>query len=227
MTAAVSIDEFDDLPRRARIVGAQIPPAQRCAPIWDGPVRRGEHTPHNPMVWLLGASGGVGVSSLTRSIAYAGDCGRAWPSRIGPREDSPLIVIVARTTMHSLRHAHDLLLQHGAGATPEGTTVLGVAAVADSDRPLSTPIRSQLHVLSSLAGALWHVPWIEPWRVLEPHALPEWGPNSVPAAAKKRWRGGEDVAHTPPPPVIELYHRIQTAAHERITAMTHGKDTTR
>ncbi|MFC9556051.1 DUF6668 family protein [Rhodococcus sp. NPDC056960] len=216
MSIALPVDDFDDLPRRPRIVGAQLPPRGRCAPIWNGPVHAGEFSPPSPMVWLLGATGGAGVSVLTRSLAYAGDCGRSWPSHVGPEAQSPLVIIVARTTMHGLTCAHDLLLQHAAGGTPQGVDVLGAITVADSDRPLSKPVRHHIGLITSLAGACWDVPWIEPWRVMRHNELPAWGPGSTIPATK---RDRSDHRKVPPAPVIDLYDRIRAAARERITTL--------
>lgn len=166
---------YADVPRRGapmpsgpRIAGAVMPGTDESAPIWEGPIEREALTPARPLVWLLGATGGAGVSSLTRSLAYAGDCQRGWPGYIGdlPGADSPLVVLVFRTTMHGVERAHSLLLQHAAGGTPEGTHILGVVSVADSDRPLSKPVRNRLAVVESLARSLaghcWDVPWLEP-----------------------------------------------------------------
>lgn len=205
---------FDPAPPAApspRVAGAVMPAAHRCAPHWDGPVPRTGHTPANTMVWLLGASGGVGVSMLTASIAFAGDCDRAWPTRIGmgPGTDSPLVVIVARTTMSSLRAAHDLLLQHFAGGTAAGIRVVGILAVADTDRPLSRSITQYLELLESAAGRLWRLGWIEAWRVLTPDETPTWGPDSAVPPDK---RSARDPARTPPEPVRELYDQLCRAA---------------
>ncbi|MBM4605661.1 hypothetical protein GS575_23615, partial [Rhodococcus hoagii] len=187
------------LPDGPRIPGATMPPAADCAPIWNGPVERDELTPARPLVWLLGASGGCGVSSLTRSIAYAGDCQRAWPGYIGDfaDADSPLVVIVCRTTMHSVQRAHSLLLQHAAGGTPDGTQILGVVMVADTDRRLSSPVKIRKAVVESLAGTAWHVPWLEPWRITPPRDLPEWSPSSALPADK---RAARDPSQYPLPP---------------------------
>ncbi|NKS56577.1 hypothetical protein GS504_03465 [Rhodococcus hoagii] len=217
MTSAFADDHRGaaELPAGPRIPGATMPPASECASIWNGPVERDELTPARPLVWFLGASGGCGVSSLTRSLAYAGDCQRSWPGYIGqmPGADSPLVVIVCRTTMQSVQRAHHLLLQHAAGGTPVGTEILGVVMVADIDRRLSTPVKNRAAVVESLAGAAWHVPWLEPWRATPPHELPEWSPSSVLPTDKKAAR---DPTQVPLPPVIDLHDQIRAAAAARV-----------
>ncbi|MGE2871971.1 hypothetical protein ACQGFJ_32235 [Rhodococcus sp. 3.70] len=154
---------YADVPRRGapmpsgpRIAGAVMPGTDESAPIWEGPIEREALTPARPLVWFLGATGGAGVSSLTRSLAYAGDCQRGWPGYIGdlPGADSPLVVLVFRTTMHGVERAHSLLLQHAAGGTPEGTHILGVVSVADSDRPLSKPVRNR-----QPSSSRWRARW--------------------------------------------------------------------
>lgn len=203
------------MPSGPRIDGATMPPAADCAPIWEGPIERDALSPARPLVWFLGATGGAAVSSLTRSLVYAGDSRRAWPGYIGaqPGADSPFVVIVCRTTMHSLQRAHTLLLQHAAGGTPVGTEILGVVSSADSDRPLSKPVRNQLAVVESLGGTDWHVPWLEPWRVIPPQDLPEWSPSATVPADKKAAR---DPTRHPLPPVIALHDRIRAAAAARV-----------
>lgn len=217
---------YADVPRRGapmpsgpRIAGAVMPGTDESAPIWEGPIEREALTPARPLVWFLGATGGAGVSSLTRSLAYAGDCQRGWPGYIGdlPGADSPLVVLVFRTTMHGVERAHSLLLQHAAGGTPEGTHILGVVSVADSDRPLSKPVRNRLAVVESLARSLaghcWDVPWLEPWRVMPPRELPEWSPSSTLPADKKAAR---DPTRYPVAPVIALHDQIRVAAAARV-----------
>ena len=127
------------------------------------------------------------------------------------------MVLVFRTTMHGVERAHSLLLQHAAGGTPEGTHILGVVSVADSDRPLSKPVRNRLAVVESLARSLaghcWDVPWLEPWRVMPPRELPEWSPSSTLPADKKAAR---DPTRYPVAPVIALHDQIRVAAAARV-----------
>lgn len=155
---------YADVPRRGapmptgpRIAGAVMPGNDESAPIWEGPIEREALTPARPLVWLLGATGGAGVSSLTRSLAYAGDCQRGWPGYIGdlPGADSPLVVLVFRTTMHGVERAHSLLLQHAAGGTPEGTHILA-----------SCPSPTVIAHCPSPSGTVW--PSSSRWRARWP-----------------------------------------------------------
>ncbi|MFZ2177592.1 MAG: hypothetical protein WAW17_26910, partial [Rhodococcus sp. (in: high G+C Gram-positive bacteria)] len=71
----------------------------RVAEIWDRPVPRGQNGPA-PLVWLLGAHGGAGISTLGHVLDFAGECGRKWPAPFDG--ESPFVVIVARERVDSL-----------------------------------------------------------------------------------------------------------------------------
>lgn len=192
-----------------------------AVPVWQGAVPRDRFTPAHPMLWLLGVSGGVGVSSLTRSLAFAGDARRRWPGLIGfaPGQDSPLVVLVCRTTMGSLVAAHELLLQHSRGETPAGTQVLALVSVADSDRRVSAPVRDRLAVIEPLVPQVFSVPWLEPWRSLAPEQLPVWGPGSTLSHDRHTAR---DPVRTPLEPIRGLYGELLGAARTRLAQMTTG-----
>ncbi|MCE5291553.1 MAG: hypothetical protein LLG14_20255, partial [Nocardiaceae bacterium] len=68
-----------------------------------------------PAVWLLGAKGGAGVTTLTNFWAgWAADARREWPCGNARSEESPYVVIIAHDTLDSLQAAHELLMRHGA-----------------------------------------------------------------------------------------------------------------
>ncbi|MBJ7287558.1 hypothetical protein [Williamsia sp.] len=201
-------------PSSRAVPGARMPPPNRCAQVWEGPVGRGEFSAEQPLLWLLGAHGGAGVSVLTASIAPAGDCDRTWPDAAPETGDSPLVVIVARTHLSGLRRAYDLISQYHAGGTGAYGQLLGVITVADSDRPLRPEVRTELAVLEAAAPAHWHVGWIEPWRSMTPDQLPSLAPGQ-PLPEDKRDR--RDFSITPPEPIRDLQANLLAAARTAIT----------
>ena len=154
------------------------------AEIWDRPVPRG-HSGAAPLVWLLGAHGGAGISTLGHVLDFAGECGQKWP---GPFDgESPFVAIVARERVGSLDQAGDLLRQHIAG-TAGSSTVIGLITIAD--RP-GTKIPKEIdhtrQIVSGLAPATWRIGWIEHFtRVRNPRELPVWSHGDPPPENRKR-----------------------------------------
>lgn len=142
--------------------------------MWDTPV------PHNetraPAVWLLGAHGGAGVTTLAHMLAPAADCGRRWPAVLGG--ESPLVVLVARETIEGLSWAHDLLRQWCCGQAGDSVLV-GLITCAHQPGKQPKPIRQYLSLVSDLLpkDGLWRVDWQPDWPLTELKALPTWTPR--------------------------------------------------
>lgn len=185
--------------------------AMEPVPMWSQPVPGQSGRP--PLVWLIGAHGGAGVSYLATSISFAGDAGQRWPGMtgLGRGLDSPLVVLVARSHMHGLAALHRALLAHMHGATPTGVHLAGVVTVADIDRPVSKPVATRRDTVESLArdlGAVpWRLGWVEPWRSLERHELPAWNPEQATVRIGER-----DATRVPPPPVQGLAEQMFATA---------------
>ncbi|WP_156052437.1 hypothetical protein [Nocardia carnea] len=177
------------------------------------------HVGRPPVLWLVGAHGGAGVTVLARSLSFAGDAARRWPGLIGLGRglDSPFVVVVGRTHMSGLAAVHQALLSHAHRATPAGVRVLGVLIVADSDRPLSKSAATRRDTVEALACDLGAQPfrlgWIEPWRSLEPHELPAWTPD------QPRRIGDRDATKFPPAPVAGLAENLFAAARGAFTKL--------
>ncbi|MGN2642258.1 hypothetical protein ACTD5D_40045 [Nocardia takedensis] len=196
-----------------------VPMWQRAVPGGPGRVA--------PLVWLVGAHGGAGVSSVAASIGFAGDAQRRWPTRVGfgDGDDSPLVVLLARTHMAGLAALHHTLLAHLQSRTPAGVHLVGVLTVADSDRPLPTPVAMRRDTVESLArtdleARTWRLGWVEPWRSLEISQLPRWEPGRPVARRTDR-----DATRAPPAPVQGLAEQMFTAARSaaiRLEATAHG-----
>nr|WP_280310402.1 DUF6668 family protein [Nocardia abscessus] len=199
----------------ARGVGAP-PPAQQ-APVWDRPVpvrRNAIPGGRAPLVWLMGAHGGAGVTSLERLLAPAADCHRRWPAPIG--RESPYVLVVARATVVGLAAADALLRQHHAGLAAD-SVVVGLVTVAARPGRLPAAIRRDRDLYSGLVEHVWHVDWHEAWTLAAHDALPVWTPGQPTADSKQR----DDELATPPADVRALGQAvtevIATAHHTTIT----------
>lgn len=144
-------------------------------PIWDRPI------PHSaaraPMLWLLGAHGGAGVSTLERVLAPAADTQRRWPAVLDG--ESPFVAIVARETLDGLARAHELLRQHRAGnAGP--SRVLGLITCAHQPGRVPLDIRRYRRVIDELVpeSGRWRVGWQPAWPLTQREDLPVWTPDS-------------------------------------------------
>ena len=145
-------------PPRAADGFAVNPPTYRL-PVWERPVPHAESDAPAPAVWLLGAHGGAGVSTLARVLAPAADCRRRWPGRFAG--ESPFVIVVARETVPGLCRALELLRQHAAGLAGP-CTLLGLLTVAD--RPahrMPAPVRQTRRLAEALVTHEWRMGWIE------------------------------------------------------------------
>lgn len=167
---------------RARTVDftAVAPAPERRAPLWHIPVPH-ESTPP-PMVWLLGAHGGAGVSTLAQVLGPAADCERRWPAVLATatESESPFVVIVAKESIEGLTRAHDLLRQwhSGAGMGRRRSHLLGLITVAHSPGRVPKPIRRYLEVVDAASPARWRVDWQDAWPATRIADLPIWTPRS-------------------------------------------------
>ncbi len=154
----------------------QLPPAHRTAGVRHERADADEQQ-IPPLWWLLGAGGGVGVSTLSALWAPAGDTGRLWP---GQAEESPYVLLVCRSTMQSMAQAADLLRQHHARQTPTHLQVMGVVVVpARPGRGLAKSVRRYRDsVLAELAGTVYSIPWHgELLDINDVDELPQWSPD--------------------------------------------------
>lgn len=136
-------------------LGFDPPPMHRRAPVHAEAI----DCETTPVVWLMGAHGGAGVTTLCRRLGFAGDCHRAFPG--GHAGQSPFVVIVATETETGLSAAHDRLVQHRAGAA--GPSVcLGLVtrpAAPGWDRKPPAAIRRKLDLVTGAAAASWRIGW--------------------------------------------------------------------
>lgn len=191
--------------------GLRVPPAESQAPVWDTPIST---TAPRPAFWLLGAHGGAGVSTLSRTWAPAGDAQRGWPAQDRYRG----VVIVARTHRQGLHAAHALLLQAAAGLTGD-CTLLGLVTVADHEGKLPATLRRQLDVVESAAPNVWRVPFLAAYRLLTYEQMPIWSPNDSPPPPTSRLRRPDPTEYLDPV-LTDIGAGIFSAARDALSRPT-------
>ncbi|MCW4356150.1 hypothetical protein ONR57_22855 [Hoyosella sp. YIM 151337] len=127
--------------------------------------------PPGPAVWLLGATGGAGVSTLAAFFDFAEDCQHQWPSGTDIQAESPFVVIVARETIASLKAAHALIMQHQTEQL--ACTLLGVVTVSAA-REDTKPVRQYREVVRAAAPAHWAIGHHPGLISAGPDSLPNW-----------------------------------------------------
>lgn len=109
-------------------------------------------------LWLVGAHGGAGESTLAGLIEGAMPADHGWPqvsSDVAAR-----VVLVARTHAAGLAAAQRALTQWAAGQVA-GVELLGLVLVQDAPGRLPKELRQLAAVVEGGAPQVWHVPWVE------------------------------------------------------------------
>lgn len=188
--------------------GVIAPPLAQRAPVWDTvipwPPTSGTEG-RAPLVWLLGAHGGAGVTTLARVLAPAADCWRRWPA---PRpEESPYVAVVARETAIGLAAADALLRQHHAGLAG-ASAVVGLVTVAARPGRVPAAIRRDRQLYAALVPHVWRIGWHEAWMTTTHDMLPVWDPTDPTAP------GHRDELATAPADVAALGRALITVIGE-------------
>ncbi|WP_381798901.1 DUF6668 family protein [Streptomyces niveus] len=142
--------------------GAGVPPPERGLPVAHPLLSRGQSW------WWLGVHGGAGVSTLEEAVPGGRDAGRAWPVTTG----SQAVVLVARSTARGLGAAQNAAQQWASGMVT-GIDLLGLVVVADAPGRRPKVLRDRVLLVSGAVPRLWEIPWVEPWRLGEPHVPKE------------------------------------------------------
>lgn len=116
-------------------------------------------------VWLVGAHGGSGCSSVAGLLSHVGDAGIAWP--IAPGEEQVRVVLVARESLAGLSAARAALTEWVSGAVPVNLEGLLLVAAQPGGTPRELRALSKL-VGSQANGAVWRLSWQKAWLVAEP-----------------------------------------------------------
>lgn len=133
---------------------------------------------HNRAVWLVGAHGGAGTSTLERAVLEARDAERAWPFYAGATPPAR-VLLVARTSAYGLSSARTAAQEWAASTTPN-VDLFGLVLVPDAPGRLPRPLRELAQLVGGGVPRVWLLPWHEPWRLGQPVT-----PESAPPAYKK------------------------------------------
>lgn len=117
-----------------------------------------------PALWILGAHGGAGESTISDLDDDWSDGGHAWPA---VKSGEPVrVLVVARTNARGLIAAKSAAKQWAAGLV-DGVEVLGLVLVADAPGRLPRPLRELAKVVAGGYPRTWSLPWLESWRLGE------------------------------------------------------------
>lgn len=125
-----------------------------------------------PAVWVMGAHGGAGESTLCALLEGAVATDHAWPVR-EERGGQDAVLLVCRSNAAGLRAAQLAAIEYGSGALPG--SLAGLVVTADAPGRLPKTLTDQLRLVAGAVPHLWQMPWIEGWRLTEtpdPAALP-------------------------------------------------------
>lgn len=144
-------------------LGVPAPEAADRLPFWN--------VGHWSPLWVVGAHGGAGESTLAALIPGATATGHHWPQQT----DGVLrAVVVARSNLRGLVAARAAAQQWASRLVP-GVELIGLVVMADAPGRLPRPLRDLLQVVAGGFARTWTVPWIDAWRTVEqvdPSAAP-------------------------------------------------------
>lgn len=122
-------------------------------------------------LWVVGAHGGAGETSLASLLPGAIPTHHGWPQVNG--QVLP-VVVVARSNAAGLNAAQRAAQQWAAGLVP-GVDLLGLVVMQDAPGRLPKALRDRQQVIAGGFPRSWSVPWIESWRLSDlvtPAAVP-------------------------------------------------------
>jgi len=126
-------------------------------------------------LWVVGAHGGAGESSIAQLVDGWAAAGHAWPELPGGAAAS--CVLVARTNVRGLLAARSALTQWAGSGAGTSARLVGLILVADAPGKLPPVLRDLAKVVSGGAPRVWEVPWLDRWRLGDP--VTEGVPRSV------------------------------------------------
>lgn len=111
----------------------------------------------SPAVWLVGAHGGAGVSTLAHYWDFAGDARQQWPCGTDRERESPYVVVVCRETIEGLASAHDLILEHRNRGLQ--TELLGLVTIANTAGAAPKDVRQRRSIVAGAVHDNWSIGW--------------------------------------------------------------------
>lgn len=119
-------------------------------------------TPCLADLWIVGAHGGAGESTVADLVDTWQAAGHAWPQRPQPVS----CVLTARTSAGGLLAAQAALRQWAAGDAP--VRLHGLVLIADAPGRLPRPLGDLAELVAGGAPRCWLLPWIQAWRFGDP-----------------------------------------------------------
>lgn len=147
----------------AGLTGPAAPQPLVVAPLRLLPIRE-QH--ERAVLWVVGAHGGAGETTLAGIEATWRVADHAWPSL--PAGGRARCLLIARTSVRGLYAAQAALTQWAASAAGPSVELLGLALIADAPGRLPRPVTDLCTVVSGGAPRTWHLPWNEDWRLDRP-----------------------------------------------------------
>ncbi|WP_432524025.1 DUF6668 family protein [Kineococcus sp. SYSU DK006] len=139
-------------------------------------------------LWVLGAHGGAGETSLAAALHGARAAEHRWP--VHTDGTTSRVLVCARTSYAGLSAAQRALTDFASGALP-GVHLVGLALLADAPGRLPDALRDFAQLVQGGAPQSWHIAWIEEWRTGDTPVA-----RHLPRALR---RLSKEVARTPAP----------------------------
>ena len=149
------------------------------------PLTSGHRLP--PLFALVGASGGVGVTSLAQMWGPAADSDTRWPAH---SDTTQWCLLVARLSMAGIDDAAARLRED---ERPDGVDVFGIIWTPPRPGRIPKEVNRYATTVSELVEHSWSVPWIEELMLARRGGIAAWVP-STPLPDKKH----SDLAVGPP-----------------------------
>lgn len=153
-------------------------------------------------LWVVGATGGAGESTIASLVPGAQAAGHCWPglATLGPTYP---VLLCARTSMHGLTGAQDAAAQWAAGQLPD-IHLLGLVLLADAPGKLPAPLAGLAKVVAGGVPRTWTLPWVPSWRT----AAPADDAADLPRPFRRFLAELEPLLESPAPP-DQLNHQPQ------------------
>lgn len=116
-------------------------------------------------LWVVGAHGGSGESTLAALDPTWQSAGHVWPLTA---PHPARCVLVARSNLTGLLAAQVALRQWAQPAARPAVQLIGLVVVADAPGRLPKPLRDLALLVAGAAPAVWHMDWVEAWRTDPP-----------------------------------------------------------
>ncbi|WP_299577454.1 DUF6668 family protein [uncultured Williamsia sp.] len=140
-----------------------------------------------PLFALVGASGGVGTTTLAQMWGPAADSDTCWPAH---PETTQWCVLVARMSMAGIDDAAARLRDD---EIPDGVDVFGIVWTLPRPGRIPKEVNRYAQTVGELVDHTWTVPWIEELMLARRGGIAAWLP-STPLPDKKH----NDLAVGPP-----------------------------